>query len=69
MWLFTDAMGLSSYAVRTCHRSYIRLQELWAHYWLSIGSFPLAAGEAHDNVIKYEGNLNSQGYAAFVGFF
>mmetsp|Transcript_25935 Transcript_25935/g.30341 ORF Transcript_25935/g.30341 Transcript_25935/m.30341 type:complete len:155 (-) Transcript_25935:743-1207(-) len=69
VWLFTDALGLSSYAVRTCHRSYTSLKELNVHYWESIGSFPQAASEAHDNVIKYETNLNAQGFSAFVGFF
>ena len=69
VWLLTDSMGLSSYAVRTCHESYVSLQELKVHYWDSIGSFPKAASEAHDNVLKYQGDLNLQGYSAFVGFF
>ena len=33
VWLFTDTLGLSSYAVRTCHQSYISIQELETHYW------------------------------------
>ena len=44
VWLFTDAMGLSSYVVRTCYKSYVSLEELQVHYWNTVGTFPQAAG-------------------------
>lgn len=69
IWLFTDSMGLSSYAVRTCHQSALSLDELITHYQTEVGTFPEAAGQAHDNVIKYESELNAQGFGAFVGIF
>jgi len=69
IWLFTDSLGLSSYALRTCYASYVSLQELHVHYWDQIGNFPEAAAEAHNNVIQYQNELNEQGYAAFVGIF
>lgn len=42
---------------------------MYEHYSNDIGTFVAAASEAHDNVIKYEAELNDQGLAAFVGIF
>ena len=69
LWLFTDMLGLSSYALRSCYTSYTSLDELWLHYQLQIGSFPKAASEIHDNLINYQSELNTQGLTSFIGLY
>ena len=50
-WLFTDSMGLSSFALRNCYTSYASLFELKTHYETEMRNFPQAASEIHDNII------------------
>ena len=52
-WLMTDGLGLSSYSLRSCYRSLTNIDSLYNHYWSELGSFPVAAGEVHDNIISY----------------
>ena len=58
IWLFTDSLGLTSYALRSCYDSYASLLELNAHYWEQLGGFYNAAIDIHDNIIASEEEIN-----------
>ena len=68
-WLFTDSLGLSSYSLRSCYRSWTNIDSLYDHYWSELGSFPVAASEVHDNIINYQSELNTQGFTSFIGLY
>ena len=69
IWLLTDALGLSSFAVRKCYDSYASMLELNEHYWEQLGSFYAASAELHDSVIASENELNTHGFAAVVSLY
>ena len=59
VWLLTDSLGLSSYALRSCYGSWLSFGELQNHYWEQLDGWSQAAAEVHDNVIASEEELNT----------